>query len=156
MTRLFQLLCVATLVSCTCSKFGNFAQKTVTPPDARVREFVELSAGASGLEDKVKIQNQCTGDLRRTFERMNDDAFRLIYLDSKVNIVQFKVLESLTWGQNARVHYEVSIENNQGTDPTKETNEREVDLKLVQGAWAIETIRTKGTDRIAFTRGMIF
>jgi hypothetical protein len=56
----------------------------------------------------------------------------------------------------AKVRYQVVIENLQGTETTLETNEREAELKKGSNGWAIESIRLKGSDKIAFTRGMIF
>ena len=56
----------------------------------------------------------------------------------------------------AKVRYQVSIVNEGGSDVTREVNEREVELTQSKGTWLISSIRLVGTDKVAFTRGMIF
>ena len=152
MRQLATILLLSVLFSSACIK----RQSNSGPPEEIVRQFVKLSAEATGVPDKRKLQDLCSGELKRTFERMHDDAFRLIYVNTKLKIVSIKILDSEQQKDSARVHYEVTVENPQGTDPTREVNSREVDLRQTNSGWSIESIRTKGTDRIAFTRGMIF
>src|SRR5688572_17797015 len=90
--------------ACTNSGPAPAVQKGRTPEEV-VRSFVELSAGSKAEDDKKRLQELCLGEMRRTFERMNEEAFRLIYLDSKVTILDFKVLESKIDGEAARVAY---------------------------------------------------
>jgi hypothetical protein len=139
--------------ACTYRSTPVIAART---PEETVKAFVELSATAKEPTDKKKLQDLCQGELRRTFERMTEEAFKLLYLDSKIKITELKVIEATAQADAAKVHYSVSVQNDQGTDPTQEVNEREVDLVRSQGNWFIDTIRMKGNDRVAFTRGMIF
>lgn len=146
------ILFVILLPSCTCQKNSTIEVK----PSQVVEEFVRLSAGAQNVKDKKRIEELCTGDLRRTFERMSDDAFGLIYLNSNIKLLGFRVIDEKSSGNRSTLLYEVTVDNRQGTDPTTETNQREVELVELDGGWYIDAIRLKGTDRIAFTRGMIF
>jgi len=126
------------------------------PPEEVVREFVMLSANSKGLSDKQALQELCAGSMKNAFEKMTDEVFRISYLNAGLKVRDLKILETETRGDNARVHYKVVVENPHGTDPTQETNEREVDLLHEQGQWLIETVRGQGSDQIVFTRGMIF
>lgn len=125
-------------------------------PEQTVKSFVELSANAKDKADKGKIQALCVGELRRAFDRMTDELFQMSYLSNNVTIQDLKILESKVEGESAKVQYQLSLENKQGTDTTKEINSREVELTRTQGAWQIESIRIIGTDNVAFTRGMMF
>lgn len=158
-TRTFLPLCLASFfiaaVGCTKirSYFSSAPQQT---PDEVVKEFVELSAGARIDSDKDKLLNLCSGEMRRAFERMTAEAFRISYVNSSVKISDFKVLSSEAKEDSAHIAYSVTIDNKQGTDNTLETNEREVELVRSQGTWLIDAIRTRGSDKLAFVRGMIF
>ena len=156
MKKLSALIVGVFFIFSACTKEGTQSVTNNLSPEDTVRRFVELSAGSTSPDDKRKIQALCVGELRRTFERMTDEAFRLLYLDSKLKIVDLKILETTTQADNSKVRYQVTVENRQGTDVTKEINEREVDLVRSQGGWYIDSIRTRGTDQVAFTRGMIF
>lgn len=144
---------IALFLSCTRHQTAPQAGKSA---EEVVKVFVQLSASAKEVEDRKRLQDYCSGELRRTFERMNDEAFRLIYLDGKIAILDLKILESKEDKDTARVAYQITVDNKQGTDPTREVNSREVELERSQGAWYIESIRMKGSDQIAFTRGMLF
>lgn len=145
--------------ACTPKQAAQTPVSQATPqvlPNEVVKTFIELSASAKNIEDKRKLQDQCAGELRRAFERMSDEEFRLSYLSTQVKIEGLKILDSTIQNDSARVRYEVALENHQGTDVTHEVNEREVELSRSQGSWFIEFIRLKGSDKLAFTRGMIF
>ncbi len=148
--------CALALLFSSCTKSDLPSPQAGKSASEVVKMFVEMSAGAKGPEDRKKIQELCMGEMRRTFERMNEEAFRLIYLDSKVTILNFKFLETKEEGNTSKVAYQLTVDNKQGTDPTKEVNSREVDLTKVNNAWYIENIRMKGSDQVAFTRGMLF
>lgn len=146
-------LVVLSLLSCTKKEK---AVPVARPAEEVVKEFVELSARAKSLEDRRTLQDLCAGELKRAFERMSDEEFRLSYLNQQITLKRIQILDQSVEKEAARVHYQVFLQNAQGTDSTQEANEREVELKLSQGAWYIEFIRTRGTDKLAFTRGMIF
>ena len=155
----FCVLLAAFFMACTPKQAAQNSANQQTAqvlPNEVVKTFVELSASAKSIEDKRKLQDQCAGELRRAFERMSDEEFRLSYLATQVKIQGLKILESNIQNDSARVRYELSVENHQGTDVTHEVNEREVELIRSQGSWFIEFIRLKGSDKLAFTRGMIF
>lgn len=130
------------------------AVKAATPEDV-VRSFVDLSASVKEPGDKQKLQALCSGEMRRAFDRMPDEEFKIAY-GGELKISDVKILESKVDGDLAKIRYSVAVDNNQGTDHTKEENEREVELVKVQDIWLLQTIRTKGVDKIAFTKGMIF
>lgn len=148
----FVLLVVIASGACT----RLFQKQADRKPGDVVKQFLDLSASATGPDDKKKLQDLCSGEMRRAFERMTDEAFRLSYLAQDVRIKEFKVLSESLENGVARLHYQVMIENLAGTDPTTETSEREVELTESRGAWYLESIRPMGSDQIAFTRGMIF
>lgn len=131
------------------------AKQDLTPEEV-VKRFVELSANAKADLDRAKLQELCSGEMRRAFERMTPEAFKISYLNSNVKIQEVKFLESKKEENTAVVLYEVSLHNAQGTDVTQESNRRKVELTKAQGAWLIDSIRPEGSDKIAFTRGMIF
>ena len=126
-------------------------------PEQTVEQFVRLSAEATAAEDKGKLQSLCSGELRRAFDRMTDEMFKISYLAGKVKVKSFKILEARKdEPEKAVVRYQIAIENLQGTDKTEEVNEREVELVFADSNWFIEAIKTSGSDRIAFTQGMMF
>lgn len=125
-------------------------------PEDVVKVFLELSAQAKEDADRKRLLDLCSGEMRKAFERMTSEAFRLTYLNNNVKVKSIKILETKLDNNLSRVRYQITVENNQGTDPTTEINEREVDLVKTEGDWRIDTIRPKGSDQIAFTRGMIF
>lgn len=129
---------------------------TATPPQDTVRRFVELSAGVKEDTDKQKLLELCQGEMRRALERMTPEAFRVAYMSNAVKLKEVKILNTELEAQTAKVSYQVFLDNPQGTDPTQEINQREVELVLVAGSWLIENIKAQGSDQIAFTRGMIF
>jgi hypothetical protein len=94
--------------------------------------------------------------MKQTFEKMNLETFRMNYLNQNIKLKEIRITENSIEDVRARIAYEVEIENLQGTTVTQEQNQREVELVKMAGGWFIETIRPKGSDKIAFTRGMIF
>jgi hypothetical protein len=125
-------------------------------PEEVVKQFIAVSASAKQDYDKAKIQDLCSGEMRRAFERMTPEAFRISYLNSNVRVTDIKIINRVIQKDSAQVHYQVTVDNRQGTDATQEINERVVELVRTQGAWYIDAIRLEGSDKIAFTRGMIF
>ena len=159
MKKIFLPLFVISLalsLSCTRKQAALFSPSSSRSPEDTVKQFLDISAQAKSKDDRKRLQELCQGDLRRAFERMNDEAFQLIYLDSRVTILEMKILESKTESDAATIGYQVTVDNQQGTDRTKEINQREVELKRTNGTWLISSIRVKGTDQIAFTKGMFF
>lgn len=132
------------------------ANQTAAGPEDVVREFVTLSAAAKNVSDRKTLGDLCTGEMKGAFDKMSDEVFKISYLNSSLKMHELKVIGTTTEGDTARVHYRIFLDNPHGTDPTTEANEREVELVKKDGRWLIETIRGKGTDQIAFTRGMIF
>lgn len=128
---------------------------TVSPEDV-VKNFVQVSGQAKEVLDKNKLVELCTGEMKVAFESMNEDQFRMYYLNGNISIQELKVLSVNRDKNKAVVHYQVAVENRQGTDITKEINEREVDLIESPSGWLIESIRPKGTDKLVFSKGMIF
>ena len=143
---------VLSLVACTKSGVTHKGKS----PEQIVRDFVTLSAQAKKPADKKKLEEFCSGEMRRVFERMTDESFRLSYLSNEIEIRELKILSEATADTTSKISYRVSIHNKGGTDPTTEVNEREVELIQTRGAWFLENIRPQGVDKIAFTRGMIF
>jgi uncharacterized protein YcfL len=121
-----------------------------------VKRFVNLSATAKTLGDKVKLVELCGGEFKNAFDRISEDEFKLTYLTGQIKVENIEILDSSVDKDMAKVHYRVSIENKQGTETTQETNEREAILKKSNSGWVIEAIRLKGSDKLAFTRGMMF
>ncbi len=152
----FSLLTVFLLTSCTRSCSRHAGIDTPHTPEEAVKRFVEWSAEVKDPNEKERIGALCSGELRRAFERMTEESFRVAYLSNSLRIDEFKILSSEIHEGTARVHYRVTLQNTQGTDTTKESNEREVELMSANGSWFIDSIRMMGSDQIAFTRGMIF
>lgn len=150
------LLSLVALTSCIKKQTETSIPPLMDAPEETVRKFVQMSAAVKTEEDKRKLLELCQGELRRAFERMTPEAFRVAYLSNSVKLKEFKILESKVTEKAARISYQVSLENSQGSDTTLEINTREVELILAGQTWLIENIRAKGTDTIAFTRGMIF
>ncbi len=168
-SKLFTVLTITlvfVLTSCTrsCSRTEGGSAPSNAPaaavrnstPEDVVKSFIDLSATAKDGAVKAKLEQLCSGEMRRAFERMSDEVFRISYLTSNLKVGDVKVLEAATENETARVRYQIAVENTQGTDPTKEVNEREVELSRSQGVWYIDSIKLKGTDKIAFTNGMMF
>jgi hypothetical protein len=141
-----------------CTKFQQSQTaklENLTAPEV-VKTFVQLSGTAKAIEDKKTLLETSGGELRRAFERMSDEEFKLTYLSGQLKIEKVDILDTVIQNEKATVRYQVAIENSQGTETTYETNEREAELKKGPSGWVIELIRLKGSDKIAFTRGMIF
>ena len=155
MKKFAALLLTLAFDACTKNPSSG-TQSAARPPEEVVKEFVTVSAHAQSGADKRKLEELTAGELRRAFSSMTDESFKMAYINSGVKINEMKVLEAKTETDSATVLYQLAVENKQGTDPTNEVNEREVLLTLSQGAWYIESIRLRGTDKVAFTRGMIF
>lgn len=150
----FPLFLLALTVSCT-KKEAQSPAKT-SQPEEIVRRFVFLSSEAKEPKDKMALKEFCTGPMEAAFEQMSDEQFRLFYLSGNIKIEDMKTLSSNVEKDSATVHYQVVVENKQGTDVTKETNEREAILKELPGGWRIEFIRARGADQLKFAKGMIF
>ncbi len=152
----FALVCLFLLTSCARSCSRNAGIDSPRTPEEAVRRFVDWSAKAKEPTEKERLAQLCSGELRRAFERMTDEAFRVAYLSNSVTVDEFKIVTSDAKDGVAKVHYRVQLKNTQGSDATNEVNEREVELISANGAWFIDSIRLVGSDQIAFTRGMIF
>ena len=148
------LLVILLLVSCT--KFPFFTRVVDKTPEQVVESFLKVSASATNLKDKQEILEMCHGELKRIFERMSDEMFTMSYLSKAIAIKDLKIVSSSIDKDVARIRYQLIVENKQGTDPTNETNQREVELSRVNGQWRIDSIRLVGSDQIAFSRGMVF
>jgi hypothetical protein len=149
---LFFVACIKNSTTPTAS-----VSKTVDAgPSDVVKTFVNLSATAKSLEDKTRLVESCGGDFKTAFERMSEEEFKLTYLSGQIKVENLEVLDSSVDKEVAKVHYRVSVENKQGTETTQETNEREAILRKGVSGWVIEAIRLKGSDKLAFTRGMMF
>lgn len=157
MNKIFALLPLLFLFQTACTRSGDkvLEVKGRTPVET-VNEFILLSGTAKKLGDKRRLEELTAGEMRRAFSQMSDEAFKITYLNNLLTINEVKILESSQDGETAKVVYSVSVENAQGTDLTRETNIREVILTPSQGSWYIESLRPRGSDRVAFTKGMIF
>src|SRR4051794_32499003 len=101
------LFLVFALTSCTksCSRTGDVdAMRT---PDEVVKQFVQLSAAAKDGADKQKLEQLCSGEMRRAFERMTEEVFRIAYLTNNVKISALTILESRTENDKAKIAYQV-------------------------------------------------
>ncbi|MCX6102560.1 MAG: hypothetical protein NT000_04775 [Proteobacteria bacterium] len=143
-------------LACTKFKLMESTAPVIQSPTEIVKLFVQLSASAKSPGDKRRLIEASGGDFKRAFERMSDEEFKLTYLNGQIKIENINVLDSVIEVDKAKVRYQVSLENKQGTETTLETNEREVELRKGDSGWLIEAIRLKGSDKIAFTRGMMF
>jgi hypothetical protein len=94
--------------------------------------------------------------MKAAFEAMNEEQFKLFYLNGNINIKELKITSVTKEGPKTTVHYQVTVENRQGTDVTNEMNEREVELVESPQGWLIESVRPKGVDKLIFTKGMTF
>jgi hypothetical protein len=139
-----------------CTKKEAPAMAVSASPEEVVRSFVRLSGQAKEVVDKNKLSGLCSGEMKAAFEDMNDEQFRLFYLNGNLNVQELKVLSTNINNDQAIVVYQVLVENRQGTDVTKETNEREVVLNQGAGGWLIDSVRPKGTDKLIFSKGMVF
>lgn len=149
MTRIALTLLV--LVSCTRSQTSETAN-----PAQMVELFVRMSSDVKSPTDKQRLAQLCQGRLKKAFDAISDEVFLVSYVNQPIKIKNLQVISTAVDGNLARVHYQVQVENPHGQDPTEETNEREVEMLRVDGQWYLEAIRPKGSDQIAFTRGMIF
>jgi hypothetical protein len=131
------------------------AVKATTPTDA-VESFIKLSSSSESKEDKKKLMSLCRGPLLKAFEKMSEDVFQISYLSGNINVKQIQIIDSKTDESIATVVYRVLVDNQQGSEATEESNEREVDLVKNEGNWYLYSIRPKGSDKIAFTKGMLF
>ena len=118
------------------------AERASRTPEQIVKQFVTLSAAAKEAGDKQKLEDLCAGKLHEAFDRMTDEAFRISYLGNNLRISDLSVVDSSVNKDRdtATVHYKVTVENKQGTDPTHEINEREVTLVHEKAGWYIDTI----------------
>ena len=144
------------LIVVGCTKIPFFTRSADQTPEQVVKSFLDLSASANDLKDKKNIQELCHGELKRIFERMSDEMFTMSYMSKAVTVKDLTIVQSNIEKEVARIRYQVKVENKQGTDPTQELNEREVELSRVDGQWRIDSIRPVGSDQIAFSRGMVF
>src|SRR5262245_671617 len=131
--RLRSLLCVLMAASAVffsaCTKWKteatSSAETAVVAPEQVVRQFLELSSNAQQDSDKQRLEALCVGELRRAFERMTPETFKMAYLKNEIRLNDLQVLETNAANEQARVRYRVSVHNEQGSDPTSEVNERE-------------------------------
>jgi hypothetical protein len=139
------------LISCT-------KKPVVGPatPEEMVKAFVQMSSEVQTAKDRDRLRGLCQGRLKKAFDSISEDVFMVSYVNQPLKVKDLKIIESIEDGNLARVHYQVQVENPNGQDHTEETSEREVELLRVDGQWYLEAIRPKGSDQIAFTRGMIF
>lgn len=151
------LIAILSIVfSASCTKKSETPIAEVPSPESAVRKFVELSVQAKELSDKDRLGDLCAGEMKLALEQMSMEQFRMFYLNGNISIQDFKVLSTSRENSKAQIVYQVSVENRQGTDVTKEVNQREVELTETPSGWLIEAVRPKGVDKLVFTRGMIF
>ncbi len=125
-------------------------------PEALVESFVRMSSDVKSSEDLKKLSGMCQGRMKKAFDGISSESFEVSYVNQPIKIKNLRILQAAEDGNLARVHYLVETENPNGQEPTIEASEREVELLKVDGNWYLEAIRPKGSDQIAFTRGMIF
>ena len=154
---LLAFIVVIAASACT-KKTDNLAELAAAKltPEQSVEKFVRFSASAESIQDRMKLRDLCQGKLRQAFDKMSDTNFQMTYLTGGVVIESFKVVSSKVEAGDALVHYQVSVQNKQGAEPTQEVNEREVSLVQVNGVWFLDSIRPAGKDQVAFVNGMIF
>lgn len=152
------MLAAIGLVGCTPKTGTPAAGDAGTPqePAAVVRKFVDLSAHAKDLRDRKALEEMSTGPVRDAFTKMSEENFQMSYLGNRLRVKDLVIVESHQEGAAAIVRYKVTIENAGGSDTTTETNERQVQLRQADGRWVIENLQVYGTDKIAFTNGMLF
>ncbi len=141
------------LVMSACTQKHAQAPQT---PDQLVKDFVYLSSDVKDVATKTHLAQMCQGRIRKAIDSISEDAFAISYVNQPIKIKSFEIVQSAIDGNLARVHYRLQIENPHGQDVTEETNEREVEMLKIEDQWYLEAIRPKGSDQIAFTRGMIF
>ncbi len=125
-------------------------------PEQVVENFVRQSAQVKSTEERKKLAVLCQGRMRQAIDKLSDDGFLVSYVNQPIRIADWKVIDTAIDGNLARVHYQITVENPNGQDRTQEVSEREVEMLRVGDQWYLEAIRPKGSDQIAFTRGMIF
>lgn len=154
MKPLLLLSALFILGGCTCTK--NAGDGVVAGPAQVVEQFVQMSSDVRDTAAREKLASLCQGRIRKAIDAISDDAFAVNYVNQPIKIKEFKIIDTTVDGNLARVHYQIQIENPNGQDTTEEINEREVEMLRVDNQWYLEAIRPKGSDQIAFTRGMIF
>lgn len=151
--RLVSLTALVFLIQCTKTTSPKAATRS---PEDVVKAFVQQSAAIKDASEKKGLVDSCTGEMKQAFSGMTEEQFRIFYLNGNIKIEDLKILATHQEGETATVRYQVKVENKQGTDITNELNEREAALRFVDGEWLIESVRPRGIDKLAFTRGMIF
>jgi len=154
----FAIVPVILCLTSACTKKASTSSDASAPqePAAVVRRFVELSAGAKDLRDRQELEKMSTGPVHEAFQKMSEENFQMSYLGNKIRVKDLTIVESHQEGAAAIVRYKVTIENAGGSDTTQETNERQVQLRQMDARWVIENLQVYGTDKIAFTNGMLF
>lgn len=156
MKKLISVIVLSLCLFNGCTKKEAPALSAAASPEDAVRSFVHLSGEAKETNDKNKLTGLCSGEMKFAFENMNEEQFRLFYLNGNLNIQELKILSTNVNKSQAVILYQVVVENRQGTDITKEINEREAQLTEGPTGWLIESIRPRGTDKLIFSRGMVF
>lgn len=144
------------LVFVCCTRHSAMVEAQLIPEvQQTVKHFVELSTTVRSGADRKRLVALCAGELRGAFERLSDAMFQAVYVNSRVKIASLEILDTKIAAGRAIVRYRVSVLNERGTDQTQETNEREAQLVLSDSVWYVESIHPRGSDQIAFTKGMI-
>lgn len=139
-----------------CHMFSGDETKAREDIKKVVQTFLEMSVKTQSPEDRAKLKDLCVGQMYRAFENMSDESFELAYLAKGISLQKLEFVSVTINKGMAKALYKITVKNDKGSEPTIETNQREIDLIENRGKWFLENISPKGKDEVAFTRGMIF
>lgn len=135
------------LVGCTnmCTK----NRKDLTPEEV-VQNYLDVTLNMSSIQDRGRLINLTTGNLRSAIEQASDETLKEAYIDKKFHLEAYSVVE-----RRDRTPRETEItfvityrelgSDSQISEAPQVTTENTVAVIKHKGAWAIRDVLSKTT-----------
>lgn len=125
-----------------CFKFGTDKES----PQGTLSEYISRSFAIKAVEEKARLIELTSGEVRGVLESMAPDAFKRYFIDSKREFVSMKIKDERKLAENRySITYELSYINTSSESKDQVTNKKHAIIILDGSHWRIDEVRNLKT-----------
>ena len=150
-TKLYAKLIFTFLFLAGCTGMCDKNRKDLTPEEV-VQAYLDISLNMTSLEDKARLLNLTTGNLKNSIEQATDETIRNAYINRRYHLEAYSVVERRDRTPRETEITFVLTYRDLGNSPEAKpaesaqvTTENTVSVVRLKGAWAIRDVLGKNT-----------
>lgn len=137
--KIWSCLLAVVVFGCTQNTQKDSPQKTLS-------EYVARSFAIKSLEDKAKLLELTTGEVKTTLEKLDENSFRHYFIDGKKQFIALKVRDERKLdAERYSITYELTYVNDSSESKDKVTNKKHALFVSQNGKWVISEVRNLKT-----------